>query len=332
MSEGYGLARVALVGNPSDGCYGKAIAMTAATLRARAVVFPSEQLEVRPGRVDAPIAGSLESWPEPAGCDGGHDVGRFIESLFSVLREYCRAAGIEVPSGHFRVEYESSIPSRVGLGETSAILTATLRAVLAHCGIRLPRTTQGHLVWEAERRERGMAVGPGAAVAQAYEGLVYMDFGRDWMERWGYGSYARLDARLAGSVYVAYRADPARAEGRAGIPLAERWRAGETMAEAAMSTLAGLTVAARQALLDGEREEFHELINANLDLRMRMGAVAEADAEMVRVARAAGASANLAGSGGAIAGLFDGPHMLRRLEEGMGEVGARVMRVETEVQ
>ena len=61
----------------------------------------------------------------------------------------------------------------------------------------MPLPTQSNLVWEAGRRELGMDVGPQGRLAQAYEGLVWMDFRREFMEERGCGVYERLAPELA---------------------------------------------------------------------------------------------------------------------------------------
>jgi glucuronokinase len=245
------------------------------------------------------------------------------------LREYCREAGIELEDRNFTVEYESTIPPRSGLGGASAILTATLRAVLQYYGLMLPLPVQANLIWETERYELGMDVGPQGRVAQTYEGLVYMDFGREMMEGRGYGAYEWLDPGLASGVYVAYRTNYRGPESGKGVRLRAQWRAGEPETVAAMRTWAAFAEAGRKAMLAGDREQLHALIDSNLDLRMHMGDVEDEDAALARAARALGASANLAGSGGAIAGFYDGQEMLERLRLELSQMGARVMRAET---
>jgi glucuronokinase len=193
----------------------------------------------------------------------------------------------------------------------------------------LPLPTQSNLVWEAGRRELGMDVGPQGRLAQAYEGLVWMDFRREFMEERGCGVYERLAPELAGDVYVAYRTNYREPEKAKGGGLAERCRAGERKVLAAMATWAAYADVARRALLAANREQAHQLMNENLDLRMQM---VEAEEEDAALARAARASAKLAGSGGAIVGLYEGEAMLERLRVELGKLGARVVRAETGVR
>src|ERR1019366_4648323 len=101
--------------------------------------------------------------------------------------DYCGRQGIELENRNFTLEYESSIPQRLGLGGSSAIISASLRALCRYYHIELPLPVQANLVLETETRELNMPAGLQDRVVQAYQGLVYMDFSRELMEFRGYG-------------------------------------------------------------------------------------------------------------------------------------------------
>ena len=79
-------------------------------------------------------------------------------------------------------------------------------------------------------------------------------------------------------------------------------------------------------MIDRDYAELDLLINANFDLRAKIYRIDEGNVEMIRVARAAGASANFAGSGGAIVGAYKDQAMFEAMVEGMRGIGVRVLR------
>src|SRR6185503_12802522 len=119
--------------------------------------------------------------------------------------DYCREKGIELENRNFTIEYDSTIPLRLGMGGSSAIITAALRALCQYFNVDIPLPVSANLVLETEIRELGVPAGLQDRVIQAYEGVVYMDFSRDVMDRQGFGNYERLDPKLLPNIYVAYR-------------------------------------------------------------------------------------------------------------------------------
>ena len=79
-------------------------------------------------------------------------------------------------------------------------------------------------------------------------------------------------------------------------------------------------------MLDGDRAKLHELIDANFDLRARLYQLDQGNLEMIRLARSTGASANFAGSGGAIVGLYEGEEMFARLVAALAPAGIAVIK------
>jgi glucuronokinase len=69
-----------------------------------------------------------------------------------------------------------------------------------------------------------------------------------------------------------------------------------------------------------------QLINANFDLRNRISNLAPWQIQMVEVARACGASAKFAGSGGAIVGLYQDEAMFGELTNRLEAIGSRVIK------
>jgi glucuronokinase len=68
------------------------------------------------------------------------------------------------------------------------------------------------------------------------------------------------------------------------------------------------------------------LVNANFDLRARIYQIDRGNLEMVHTARAAGATANFAGSGGAIVGTYEDEGMYQRLSDTLRLIGVGVIK------
>jgi glucuronokinase len=67
-------------------------------------------------------------------------------------------------------------------------------------------------------------------------------------------------------------------------------------------------------------------MNANFDLRRTIYALPAWQVQMVEVARACGASAKFAGSGGAIVGIVRDDAMFQTLCARLGEIGSHTVR------
>ena len=324
--ETYAHGRAGLLGNPSDGYYGKTISLLVRNFRARVIIYPSAKLEIKAGKADLPVFESLEDLYETTRWRGYYGGFRIILALLVRLSDYCRERGIELPNRNFTLEYESTVPLRLGMGGSSAIVTAALRGLIQYYDLKIPLEEQPNLVLETETKELGVAAGLQDRVIQSYEGLVYMDFSRELMDRQGYGNYERLNPSLVRDVYVAYRTNLSEGTEVFHNNVRERWRNNDPEIIEAMRTWASFAERGRQALLEGDRAKLHELINANFDLRARLYQLDQGNLEMIRLARSTGASANFAGSGGAIVGLYEGEEMFARLVAALAPAGIAVIK------
>src|SRR5687768_13627195 len=129
MIETYAYARAGLLGNPSDGYFGKTIALTVRNFRARVLLYPSARLEIKPSKADTPVFESLEELYELTRWRGYYGGIRITQALIVRLLDYCRDQGVTLPNRNFTLEYESTIPLRLGMGGSSAIIIAALRAL-----------------------------------------------------------------------------------------------------------------------------------------------------------------------------------------------------------
>ncbi|MDX2151455.1 MAG: GHMP kinase [Bryobacteraceae bacterium] len=326
MIETYAYARAGLLGNPSDGYFGKTISYLVRNFRARVLLYPSARLEIKPAKADMPVFESLEDLYQTTRWRGYYGGIRIIQALIVRFLDYCRQNSIQLENRNFTLEYESTVPLRLGLGGSSSIITAALRALMTYFHLDIPQPVQANLVLETETRELGVPAGLQDRVIQVYEGLVYMNFDRDLMECRGYGEYEPLDPALLPNIYLAYRTSLSEGTEVFHNNVRERWRAGDPEVVYAMHQWAGIAEQGRGALEARDYATLNRLINENFDLRARLYRISEGNLEMIRIARSLGASANFAGSGGAITGAYQDDAMFERLASALKAVGVAVIR------
>jgi glucuronokinase len=326
MIETYAYARAGLLGNPSDGYFGRTIAYLVRDFRARVLLYPSARLEIRASKADMPVFESLDDLHASTRWRGYYGGIRILQALIVRFADYCQDHGIELPNRNFTVEYESTIPLRLGMGGSSAIIIAALRALCQYYSVEIPLPVEAKIALETETRELGVPAGPQDRVIQVYEGLVYMDFQRDLMTTRGYGEYERLDPALLGNIYLAYRTSLSEGTEVFHTNVRERWNAGDPTVRGAMEEWAGYAEQGRKALLAGDRDALGKLIDANFDLRAKIYNVGQGNREMIQAARSVGATSNFSGSGGAVTGTFRDENMFRALESTYAPLGIRVIR------
>jgi glucuronokinase len=265
-------ARAALAGNPSDGFGGRTLALELPALQARVSVEPSE----------APFD------TEAALREGGERA-----LLAAALKRLARKGS--VPATGFELRCESDIPPEVGLAGSSAIVVAALRALSDAFELGLTPEEIAPIALAAEVDELGIAAGPQDRVVQAHGGLVLMDFGGG--DGW---RVERLDPVLLPPLFVAWHRGSAAHSGDYHATLRERHAARDPDVIRGLERLAQLALEARDALVAGDIDSFARCMDDSFDARAAMGPLDPAHVNLVEMARAIGASANYAGSGGAV--------------------------------
>jgi glucuronokinase len=326
MIETYAYARAGFVGNPSDGYYGKTISLIVRNFRACVRLYPSARLEIRLADADRPVFADLDELRRVTRWRGYYGGVRIIQALLMRFSDYCRAAGVTLPNRNFTIEYDSDIPLRLGLGGSSAIITAALRALMRFFAVEIPLPIQANLVLETETRELGMPAGLQDRVIQAYEGVVFMDFSRSIMEQQGYGHYEPLDPSLLPNVYLAYRTSLSEGTEVFHSDIRGRFNAGDPEVVNAMRQWADYAADARQALIERDHRKLDGLINANFDLRAQLFRISEGNLEMIRTSRRLGATSNFAGSGGAIVGTYRDEAMYEALAREFSRIGVGIVK------
>ena len=319
-------ARAGLLGNPSDGYFGKTVSFAFRNFAADLVMYETPELGFVPSDVDDASFASPEELLRDIQLFGYYGGIRLMKAVAKLFFLYCRDHGIELPQKNFTVRYTSNIPRLVGLSGSSAICTAMLKALQQFYEVAIPLEYAPTLCLEAERDELGIQCGLQDRVIQMYEGCVFMDFDRQLVESTGHGRYERLDTALLPNLYVAY--DPRRAEvsGTYHKKLRVLFEEKKPDILAAMSEFADIAQQGRDALLAGRRDALPALVNANFDLRDRIFNVAPANRNMVMVARSTGASAKFAGSGGAIVGTYEDDRQFDALSKALADIGCQTIR------
>ncbi|HUT29927.1 MAG TPA: hypothetical protein VMX13_09055 [Sedimentisphaerales bacterium] len=318
--------RAGLIGNPSDGYYGKTISFAFRNFRAEVVLYETPELEILPSEKDQSGFDSLGDLVRDVKLHGYYGGIRLLKATIKRFYDYCLENRIELHKKNFTIRYSSNIPHGVGLAGSSAIITACLRALMTFYGVSVAEHIQANLILSAEVDELNIAAGLQDRVIQVYEGLVYMDFGKELMDRQGYGHYERLDPGLLARVYVAYREDLGEPTEVFHNNIRARYACGDRQVIRAMRYWASLADKVRRCLLDGEPEKIGPLLNANFDRRRKIHRLSEENIRMVEAARSAGASAKFTGSGGAIVGTYKDEKMFERLRKELGKLRIKVIK------
>jgi len=318
--------RAGLVGNPSDGYYGKTVAFVFRNFSAEVTLFESPEVEIQPTDRDRSVFQGIERLVRDVRMYGYYGGIRLLKAAIKRFHDLCARQNISLDARNFTLRYRSDIPHQVGLAGSSAIVTACIRALCAFYGVEIAPPTMANLVLSVEREELGISAGLQDRVAQAYETLVYMDFNRKHMEANGCGQYVSLDPKLLPPLYVAYDAELAERSDVFHNNIRERFERGEKEVVEAMTFWADLTDQVRDRLVNGEPDRIGELINANFDKRRAIYKISERNLAMIETARSVGASAKFSGSGGAIVGAYEDEAMFRRLADAFEPMNIRILK------
>ena len=318
--------RVGLIGNPSDGFFGKTISFAFKNFCAQVVLYESPELQILPNSKDRSVFLSVRELVNDVRLHGYYGGIRLLKATVKRFYDYCRDHDIELHDKNFTIQYKSNIPHGVGLAGSSAIITACLRAVMTFYGVSIPKYVQANLILSAECDELNIAAGLQDRVVQVYEGLVYMDFDKTLMKNQGYGLYQSLDPRLLPPLYVAYREDLAKVSGRIHDNIRERFVQGEPAVTSAIRYWARLTDKAKSCIMNGQKEKLGDLLNANFDRRRKIYNISPENIQMLEEARSLGASAKFTGSGGAIVGTIESEKMFKDLKKRLGQLKVKVIR------
>jgi glucuronokinase len=323
--EARAYARAGLLGNPSDGYYGKTISISARNFGAHVSLYQTPELRIEPQVQDLHQYKNINDLVASVKLHGYYGGDRLIKAAIKKFRDYCYTEGIRLESKNFTIRYLSTIPRQVGLAGSSAIITSCMRALMQFYDIKISEKILPSLILSTEVDELGINAGLQDRVIQVYEGCVYMNFDKNYMDTHKYGKYVRLEPDLLPKLYIAYRLDMGKESGVVLNDVKIRYERGDTFVIETLSQIADLAEKGKKALETGDHDTLHSLMNQNFDLRRQIMNIREADLALVETARRCGASAKFAGSGGSIIGMYKDDEMLNHLKVELKKVKARVI-------
>ena len=324
--EARAYARAGLIGNPSDGYHGKTISVSVCDYVAKVTLYENPEVEIIPSFQDRSKYSSIGELAEDVKINGYYGGIRLMKATIRRFWCYCEEQGVQLPDRNFSIRYRSTIPRRLGLAGSSALITATLRGLMEFYEVAIPKPEQPNLILSVETEELGLGAGLQDRVIQVYEGCVFMDFDADYMAQAGHGRYEPIDPALLPPLFIAYRNDLAEGSEVFHNNIRERWNNGDPDVVQAMKDFASYAQEARDLIVAGRGAEIGPLMDKNFERRQSIYALDPRNVEMVMIARKAGAHAKFAGSGGAVIGVFEDDAMYRRLEQGYAEAGFEVFR------
>lgn len=321
-------ARAGLLGNPSDGYNGKTISIIVRNFWAQVELKESEQLTIFPPRNEALSFTSIDQLSDQVSLLGYYGGVRLLKAAIKRFCEYCRVRNQPLHERNFSITFSSNIPRQVGLAGSSAIVTATIRGLMAWYDVEILPHLLASLTLSAET-ELGIPAGLQDRVIQAYEGVVYMDFDKSKMRSehgLAFGVYEQLDPLSLPNVYVAYATNAGQPTEVLHNNLKQRFNSEDSRVIDAMKQFAEFAERGVEAVHRGRNDELSTLINQNFDLRNQICRLHGEHVQMIETARNVGASAKYCGSGGAIVGTYSDDGMFEQLVSAMQDLECNVIK------
>ena len=319
-------ARAGLLGNPSDGYFGKTISLSIKNFGAQILLYQSPELVIEPQEADANIFRNIHQLRDTVSLIGYNGGIPIIKAAIKKFCDYCDESGIKLTNKNFTVRYHSNIPRQVGLAGSSAIIIATLKALMQFYKVEIPKHLLPNIALQAETQEMGINAGLQDRVIQCYEGCVHMDFNKTQMDKHGYGVYTELNPALLPNLYIAYKTDLGKVSGKVLNEIRSKYDKGDEHVISTLKTIADLADQGMKAITNGDHDLLGQLINANFDNRTKIMTISESNLELINTARNCGASSSFTGSGGAIIGIYQDDEMLKKLVYSLKKINARVIK------
>ena len=324
--ESRAYARAGLLGNPSDGYFGKTISIIIRNFGAIISIYESPDLVIEEQSIDSNRFRNVYHLVDSVNLTGYYGGARLIKAAIKKFCEYCEDNNIKLSNKNFTLQYQSSIPRQVGLAGSSAIITATMKGLMKFYNVKIPLPILPSLILSAEVDELGINAGLQDRVIQVYEGCVYMDFNKSYLEKNNHGKYEHLNPEHLPKLYLAYKTQLGKESGRVFNTVKQRFENGDEFVHKTLTEIASMADKGKDAIIRRDHDKLYDLINTNFDLRCKIMNIPESNLEMVRAARRCGASAKFSGSGGAIIGSYKDDEMLRKLVLSLKKINARVIK------
>lgn len=319
-------ARAGLLGNPSDGYFGKTISIIVRNFGASVSLYESPELKIEESEIDRNTFRNIYHLADSVKLTGYYGGTRLIKAAIKKFSEYCEGQNIRLHNKNFTIRYRSSIPRQVGLAGSSAIVTATIKALMQFYEVDIPKNILPTLILKTETEELNINAGLQDRVIQVFGGCVYMDFEKSHLEKYDYGIYEPIDPALLPKLYLAYKVELGKVSGTVLNNLRERFEKGDKHVIETLQELASVAEEGKNAILSKDYRKLNLLIDHNFNLRCQIMNISPSNMELVETARKCGASAKFSGSGGAIIGMYEDDDMLRRLIVNLRKINARVIK------
>ena len=326
MIDSIAYARAGLLGNPSDGYFGKTISLIVKNFAAKILIYQSPYLYIEPQEADSNHFKNIYELKETVTLTGYNGGIPIIKAAIKKFCDYCDTNGIRLSSKNFTIRYHSNIPRQVGLAGSSALVIATIRGLMQFYEVDIPLELLPGIALDAEVKELGINAGLQDRVIQSYEGCVYMDFNKEHLTQKGYGIYERLPVEKLPNFYIAYKTNLSKVSGKVLNDIKTRYDKGDQHVINTLQDIASLADAGKEAIAKGDFDTLGELINQNFDNRTKIMNITDSNYELINTARRCGASASFTGSGGAIIGIYKDNEMLQKLVYSLRNIQARVIK------
>ncbi|KAM8927621.1 uncharacterized protein RCH25_007855 [Pelodytes ibericus] len=320
-------ARIGIIGNPSDGYYGKTISMSIANFWAEVTISESKTLILVPHPLNDPTEfGSLLDLYYISRKEGYLGGLRLLQATCKKFYQFCSEKGIALSKQNFTLKYNVNIPRQVGLAGSSAIVSATLKCLMKFYNLTdddLPKSIRPNFILDVEKEELFITAGLQDRVVQVYEGLVYMNFSKPLMEEQGFGDYVTMDIGCTPPFWLAFLRDPSDS-GVIHSNVRQRWLNGDPDVVEAMRLFAELTDKAKAAMEGKDWTQLAQLMDKNLELRRSIftdACLGPGNLKMIEIAKQHGCAVKLPGSGGAVIGLCQDQSKLVELKKAFQENG-----------
>lgn len=324
-------ARAGLLGNPSDMYRGKVISFLLKEFAASVRLWESPTLTFRlHPQHDRNEFEDLSDLVRSVERHGYYGMQRILFAACVRFAQYSAERGLKLRRANFTLEYQTNIPRQSGLGGSSAMIIAALRALLKFHRVPQEKLSPGELAELAlsvETQELGIAAGLQDRVVQSYDGLTYMDFAG---KRPVYTKMNPASLPRFGLAYLAEQHLGTLESGRVHSPIRYRWEQGDPEVIRTMRELARLADKGREALAKRDLKTLGRLMNRNYELRRALyddDSVGHHNLELVEIARNLGFAAKLPGSSGAAIILLDDVGKEPSLAKAYAEKGYRYQNI-----
>ena len=324
-------ARAGLLGNPSDMYGGKVISFLIRDFAARVRLWESPTLTLKPHpEYDRTEFENLSHLANSIERHGYYGMQRVLFATCKRFADYARDRNITLRDASFTLEYETTIPRQSGLGGSSAMIIAALRALLKFHRVpqnKVPARQLAELALSVETQELGIAAGLQDRVVQSYGGVTYMDFTGNRPK------CTRLSSAWLPGFGLAYLAEDHLGtieSGRVHLQVRYRWEQGDPVVRRTMREIAACAQKGREALRHRDAKALARLMNRNFDLRKRLygeEALGQHNLELIQIARDHGLASKLPGSSGAALILLDDPQSESTLAEAYAAKGYRYQTI-----